>query len=244
MANKVPVKANYTNGNVTSLGEFVSGDTFDVSYIADGTITAAKLAADTATQAELDTVSGVASAALPLAGGAMTGGITSSSDITVGNAYISNNYSSFPGLRVPNNAYIGCAAATTMIQFQGSGVTHIPGATTMGGDLTITQTVADSAAIDYLVDIAGNRTSNAVAGQGVGLRFKIPSWKDSTESYVGAGIGAVRESSTDSDVSTALTFSTSQNDATLDEFMRITSTGKVGIGTSSPSSLNDHILAL
>jgi hypothetical protein len=73
MANKVPVKANYTNGNVTSLGEFVSGDTLDVSYIADGTITAAKLAADTATQAELDTVSTVASAALPKAGGTMTG---------------------------------------------------------------------------------------------------------------------------------------------------------------------------
>ncbi len=77
MANKVPVKANYTNGNVTSLGEFVSGDTLDVSYIADGTITAAKLAADTATQAELDTVSGVASAALPKAGGTMTGTIAS-----------------------------------------------------------------------------------------------------------------------------------------------------------------------
>ena len=79
MANKVPVKANYTNGNVTSLGEFVSGDTFDVSYIADGTITAAKLAADTATQAELDTVSGVASAALPKAGGALTGAVTTNS---------------------------------------------------------------------------------------------------------------------------------------------------------------------
>jgi hypothetical protein len=79
MANKVPVKANYTNGNVTSLGEFVSGDTLDVSYIADGTITAAKLAADTATQAELDTVSGVASAALPKAGGALTGAITTNS---------------------------------------------------------------------------------------------------------------------------------------------------------------------
>ena len=79
MANKVPVKANYTNGNVTSLGEFASGDTLDVSYIADGTITAAKLAADTATQAELDTVSGVASAALPKAGGALTGAVTTNS---------------------------------------------------------------------------------------------------------------------------------------------------------------------
>ena len=97
---------------------------------------------------------------------------------------------------------------------------------TMTGDLIINQTVADSAAIDYLVDIAGTRTTNAVAGQGVGLRFKIPSWKDSASTYIGAGIGAVRESASDDDVSTALTFSTSQNDATLDEFMRITSDGR------------------
>jgi len=79
MADKIPVKAIYTGADVTSLGEFASGDTIDVSYIADGTITAAKLAADTATQAELDTVSGVASAALPKAGGAMTGAITTNS---------------------------------------------------------------------------------------------------------------------------------------------------------------------
>ena len=79
MADKIPVKAIYTGADVTSLGEFASGDTIDVSYIADGTITAAKLAADTATQAELDTVSGVASAALPKAGGALTGAITTNS---------------------------------------------------------------------------------------------------------------------------------------------------------------------
>ena len=84
MANKVPVKANYTNGNVTSLGEFVSGDTLDVSYIADGTITAAKLAADTATQAELDTVSTVASAALPKAGGTMTGNLVMGANLVDG----------------------------------------------------------------------------------------------------------------------------------------------------------------
>ena len=89
MANRIPVKAIFTGSDVTSLGEFASGDTIDVSYIADGTITAAKLAADTATQAELDTVSGVASAALPKAGGTMTGALvgttaTFSSDVTIG----------------------------------------------------------------------------------------------------------------------------------------------------------------
>jgi hypothetical protein len=73
MAAKIPVKANFTGSDVTSLGEFASSDTINGSYLTDGTVTAAKLAADTATQAELDTVSGVASAALPKAGGTMTG---------------------------------------------------------------------------------------------------------------------------------------------------------------------------
>ena len=54
--------------------------TIAVARIADGTITAAKLAADTATQAELDAVSTVASAALPKAGGTITGTVTVSAN--------------------------------------------------------------------------------------------------------------------------------------------------------------------
>ena len=54
--------------------------TIAVARIADGTITAAKLAADTATHAELDAVSTVASAALPKAGGTITGTVTVSAN--------------------------------------------------------------------------------------------------------------------------------------------------------------------
>ena len=54
--------------------------TIAVARIADGSITAAKLAADTATQAELDAVSTVASAALPKAGGTITGTVTVSAN--------------------------------------------------------------------------------------------------------------------------------------------------------------------
>lgn len=54
--------------------------TIAVARIADGTITAAKLAADTATQTELDAVSTVASAALPKAGGTITGTVTVSAN--------------------------------------------------------------------------------------------------------------------------------------------------------------------
>ena len=81
MANRIPVKAIYSGTDVTSLGEYTSTDKIDGAYLADGTVTAAKLAADTATQAELDVVSGVANAAMPLAGGAFTGAVTTNSTI-------------------------------------------------------------------------------------------------------------------------------------------------------------------
>jgi len=84
MAAKIPVKANYTGSDVTSLGEFGSSDTINGSYLTDGTVTAAKLAADTATQAELDVVSGVATAALPKAGGTMTGNLVMGTNLVDG----------------------------------------------------------------------------------------------------------------------------------------------------------------
>jgi len=81
MAARIPVKAIYSGSDVTSLGEFTSSDTIAGSYLTDGSVTAAKLAADTATQAELDVVSGVADAAMPKAGGAFTGAVTTNSTI-------------------------------------------------------------------------------------------------------------------------------------------------------------------
>jgi hypothetical protein len=78
MANRIPVKAIYSGTDVTSLGEYTSTDKIDGAYLADGTVTAAKLAADTATQAELDAV---ANAAMPKAGGAFTGAVTTNSTI-------------------------------------------------------------------------------------------------------------------------------------------------------------------
>ena len=84
MAAKIPVKAIFTGSDVTSLGEFASSDTINGSYLTDGTVTAAKLAADTATQAELDVVSGVATAALPKAGGTMTGNLVMGTNLVDG----------------------------------------------------------------------------------------------------------------------------------------------------------------
>ena len=84
MAARIPVKAIYSGSDVTSLGEFTSSDTIAGSYLTDGSVTAAKLAADTATQAELDVVSGVANAALPKAGGTMTGNLVMGTNLVDG----------------------------------------------------------------------------------------------------------------------------------------------------------------
>ena len=84
MAARIPVKAIYSGADVTSLGEFTSSDTIAGSYLTDGSVTAAKLAADTATQAELDVVSGVANAALPKAGGTMTGNLVMGTSLVDG----------------------------------------------------------------------------------------------------------------------------------------------------------------
>ena len=71
----------------TSASDLTSG-TLPIARIADGAVTAAKVAADVATQAELDTVSTVASAALPKAGGNMTGSVnfTDNSQIRLGSS--------------------------------------------------------------------------------------------------------------------------------------------------------------
>jgi hypothetical protein len=77
--NSITMAANQTlpAGNLTG--------TVAVARIADGSITAAKLAADTATQAELDVVNTTAGAALPKAGGTMTGSVKGSTDTDTSN---------------------------------------------------------------------------------------------------------------------------------------------------------------
>ncbi len=61
--------------------EHYTDGSIDTAHIGDNQVTAAKVAADVATQAELDTVSTTASAALPKAGGAMTGNTTHADNV-------------------------------------------------------------------------------------------------------------------------------------------------------------------
>ena len=179
MANKTPLKANFTGSDVTSLGEFASGDTIAISYIADGTLTAAKMAADVATQAELDTVSTVASAALPKAGGAMTGAITTNStfdgvDIAVRDAILTSTTTT-AGAALPKagGTMTGTLVATTATTATDTDTSNTGSITlnfttnqnfvlTLTGNVTLanpsTEQVGQSGFIAFIQDGTGSRT--------------------------------------------------------------------------------------
>ena len=74
-------------------------------------------------------------------------------------------------------------------------------------------------------------STNGAAGSGSRLEFQIPD--DETNPITGAAIAGLKENGDDSNAEATLAFYISQNDTTLDEAMRITSAGNVGIGTTS-----------
>jgi len=73
--------------------------------------------------------------------------------------------------------------------------------------------------------------ADGAAGLGPRIVFRIPDDEDNPST--GGGIAVVKESGDDSNSSAAMTFATSQNDETLDEAMRIDSSGKLLLGTTS-----------
>ena len=114
--------------------------------------------------------------------------------------------------------------------------------------LEVSSQLSSAGTIDYPFTISSRDDSNSInqaGGEGVGLRFRIAgnSSSNPADSLVGASIAAVRASASDSNSSTHLALFTSQNDETLDEAVRITSDGNVGIGTTNPTnSSNYHTL--
>ena len=73
--------------------------------------------------------------------------------------------------------------------------------------------------------------SNGAAGAGPRLEFQIPD--DETNPITGAAIAGIKEAADDSDASAGMAFYISQNDTTLDEAMRLASTGQVSIDKSA-----------
>jgi len=107
--------------------------------------------------------------------------------------------------------------------------------------LEISQQLSGVQTIDYPVTITSrddNNVINQLGGEGVGIKFRLAGndVTDPGNSFVGAGIAAIRETSADGDSNTGLGLFISQNDETLDEAIRISNSGKVGIGTGTPSA--------
>jgi len=73
--------------------------------------------------------------------------------------------------------------------------------------------------------------TDGAAGSGSRLEFKIPD--DETNPITGAAIAGLKENGDDSNAEAALAFYISQNDTTLDEAMRINSSGDVLVNTTS-----------
>jgi hypothetical protein len=106
--------------------------------------------------------------------------------------------------------------------------------------LEIVDDLSAASTVEYPLTLSVKDDNNSIdqqGGEGVGIKFKIAG-NDTTDpgnSFVGAGIAAVREVTTDVDSSTGLAFSVSQNNETLDEVVRINHDGNVGILEPTPA---------
>jgi len=99
---------------------------------------------------------------------------------------------------------------------------------------TITKGITGADGAVPLLTLDGTEiTSDLLAGDGVGILFKIP--YTGNISQIGASISAVKFINADGDSSTDLVFSISQDDEILDEAMRIDYLGDVAMGTPNPS---------
>jgi len=113
------------------------------------------------------------------------------------------------------------------------------GTTTPDSKLHVRRQAPDPSLPDRLLTLDSHDDPNMwdlTLGSGSGILFKVPYQNDSR---IGAAIDAARTTNVELDSSTALVFSTSQNDETLTEAMRIDELGRVGVGTGSPTSLLD-----
>ena len=136
-----------------------------------------------------------------------------------------------------SSQFIFTPANTEAMRIDSSGNVGI-GTSSPSTSLDISHQIS-GAGIEYPLLIAGIDTGNTqdqVVGSGIGLQFKLAGNASSGDSLVGAGIVAMRENASDADSSTGLAFQISQNDTTLDEVMRINSSGDVGINITSPAA--------
>tara|TARA_R100000808_G_scaffold20674_1_gene44684 strand:+ start:11032 stop:13689 length:2658 start_codon:yes stop_codon:yes gene_type:complete len=127
-----------------------------------------------------------------------------------------------------------------------------------GGNVGI-GTASPSVPLDILTNLSSDTTTspdtvltlatkyastgaNGGAGAGPRLEFQIPD--DETNPITGAAIAGLKEDGNDSVANAALAFYISQDDTTLDEAMRIASSGHVGLGTSTTQNYDAGKLSI
>ena len=115
------------------------------------------------------------------------------------------------------------------------------GTSSPSSKLEIVDDLSAVSTVEYPLTLSVKDDNNSIdqlGGEGVGIKFKIAGNNDTDpgNTFVGAGIAAVREVTTDTDSSTGLAFSVSQNNETLDEVVRINHDGNVGILEPTPAN--------
>ena len=113
------------------------------------------------------------------------------------------------------------------------------GTSSPSSKLEIVDDLSAVSTVEYPLTLSVKDDNNSIdqlGGEGVGIKFKIAGNDDTDpgNTFVGAGIAAVREVATDSNSSTGLAFYVSQSDETLDEVVRINHDGNVGILEPTP----------
>ena len=180
MAQKIPLKANFTGSDVTSLGEFASSDTIAIGYVPEalpksgGAMTGAITTNSTFDGRDVAADGVLATNALPKSGGAMTGAITTNStfdgvDIAVRDAILTSTTTT-AGAALPKagGTMTGTAVASTNTDATNTGSVTLDFATnqnfvlTLTGNVTLanptTETVGQSGFIAFIQDGTGSRT--------------------------------------------------------------------------------------
>ena len=223
----------------------IPDNSITAAKILDGVITAADIGANAVGNSEMaDDAVGVAE--LSATGTAsnttflrgdnswQTAGSTSASDLTSG---------TLPIARIADDAITVAKLANSINTDIATGPAALPKAGgTMTGTLTIEENMAsDTQSTPETVASFGAKASSTgsdlAAGSGTRLELKIPS-DNSPYTVTGTAIASIKELGNETNSSSALVFYTSGNDSTLDESLRIDSSGNVGIGQTSPSSAN------
>ena len=240
---------NIMDGSATTQATVTLAGT-DGVVISDGDVMKQALVSDFEVymEANLDTMGSQFTSASGLA----TVGALNSGSITSGFGTIDTGSSNITTTGVGAFGSLDISGAIDVAGTTNLDVVDIDGAVDMASTLVVNSTTTIKKALSSdtqttpetiltLGSTYSSTGSDGGAGSGSRLEFNIPD--DDTNPITGSAIAGLKENADDGISSSALAFYTSQDDTTLDEAMRITSSGNVGIGETPDAAsrlLVDH----